>query len=192
MIVASIASVTIDTAVSAIMTGAYDFIEKPFKADRLLLVVDRAIEADKLKRENASLRPRLLNDWGTRELARGRHGDAAGFFARAVELDTITHGANHGFVAMSLLHLAEAQIAARSLRDAAATLERAASPPMMGPMVNPTPNAAPTKPIACERRSPGVTSARNAWLTFTVAPNPPEMTRERKRNARLGARPNRT
>jgi two-component system nitrogen regulation response regulator NtrX len=49
---------TIDTAVSAIKTGAYDFIEKPFKADRLLLVVDRAIEADKLRRENASLRRR--------------------------------------------------------------------------------------------------------------------------------------
>ena len=46
----------IDTAVSAIKTGAYDFIEKPFKADRLLLVVDRAIEADKLKRENLALR----------------------------------------------------------------------------------------------------------------------------------------
>ena len=40
---------TIDTAVSAIKTGAYDFIEKPFKADRLLLVVDRAIEADRLQ-----------------------------------------------------------------------------------------------------------------------------------------------
>jgi two-component system nitrogen regulation response regulator NtrX len=49
---------TIDTAVSAIKTGAYDFIEKPFKADRLLLVVDRAIEADRLKRENATLRRR--------------------------------------------------------------------------------------------------------------------------------------
>src|SRR5881275_1646260 len=49
---------TIDTAVSAIKAGAYDFIEKPFKADRLLLVVDRAIEADRLRRENASLRRR--------------------------------------------------------------------------------------------------------------------------------------
>ncbi len=49
---------TIDTAVSAIKNGAYDFIEKPFKADRLLLVVDRAVEADRLKRENATLRRR--------------------------------------------------------------------------------------------------------------------------------------
>ena len=49
---------TIDTAVSAIKNGAYDFVEKPFKADRLLLVVDRAVEADRLKRENATLRRR--------------------------------------------------------------------------------------------------------------------------------------
>jgi two-component system nitrogen regulation response regulator NtrX len=53
---------TIDTAVSAIKTGAYDFIEKPFKADRLLLVVDRAIEADRLRRENATLRRRAGGD----------------------------------------------------------------------------------------------------------------------------------
>src|SRR5215471_3855589 len=49
---------TIDTAVSAIKNGAYDFIEKPFKADRLLLVVDRALKTDRLRRENASLRRR--------------------------------------------------------------------------------------------------------------------------------------
>jgi two-component system nitrogen regulation response regulator NtrX len=53
---------TIDTAVSAIKNGAYDFIEKPFKADRLLLVVDRAVEADRLKRENATLRRRAGGD----------------------------------------------------------------------------------------------------------------------------------
>ncbi|MCW5748674.1 MAG: sigma-54-dependent Fis family transcriptional regulator [Alphaproteobacteria bacterium] len=46
---------TIDTAVAAIKAGAYDFIEKPFKADRLLLVVQRAIEAAALRRENAML-----------------------------------------------------------------------------------------------------------------------------------------
>ncbi len=53
---------TIDTAVSAIKSGAYDFIEKPFKADRLLLVVDRAVEADRLKREVATLRRRAGGD----------------------------------------------------------------------------------------------------------------------------------
>jgi two-component system, NtrC family, nitrogen regulation response regulator NtrX len=49
---------TIETAVEAIKYGAYDFIEKPFKADRLLLVVARAIEAAQLRRENAELKLR--------------------------------------------------------------------------------------------------------------------------------------
>jgi two-component system nitrogen regulation response regulator NtrX len=49
---------TIETAVQAIQQGAYDFIEKPFKSDRLLLVVSRALEAAKLKRENSELRLR--------------------------------------------------------------------------------------------------------------------------------------
>ncbi len=46
----------IETAVSAIRMGAYEFIEKPFKSDRLLLLVERAIEASKLRRENRELR----------------------------------------------------------------------------------------------------------------------------------------
>src|SRR6202790_3293436 len=49
---------TIETAVEAIKIGAYDFIEKPFKTGRLLLVVARAIEAAQLRRENADLRLR--------------------------------------------------------------------------------------------------------------------------------------
>src|SRR5579863_132176 len=48
----------IETAVAAIKIGAYDFIEKPFKADRLLLVVERAIEAARLRRENEALKLR--------------------------------------------------------------------------------------------------------------------------------------
>ena len=48
----------IETAVSAIKMGAYDFIEKPFKADRLVLVADRALEASRLKREITDLRVR--------------------------------------------------------------------------------------------------------------------------------------
>jgi two-component system nitrogen regulation response regulator NtrX len=46
----------IETAVSAIKRGAYDFIEKPFKSDRLLLVADRALETSRLKREVRELR----------------------------------------------------------------------------------------------------------------------------------------
>ena len=41
----------IETAVTAIKIGAYDFIEKPFKADRLILVVERALETSRLRRE---------------------------------------------------------------------------------------------------------------------------------------------
>ncbi|AMW35172.1 sigma-54-dependent Fis family transcriptional regulator [Haematospirillum jordaniae] len=47
---------TIETAVSAIRNGAYDFIEKPFKTDRLLLVVERAFEAARLRMENQQLK----------------------------------------------------------------------------------------------------------------------------------------
>jgi two-component system, NtrC family, nitrogen regulation response regulator NtrX len=49
---------TIETAVAAILQGAYDFIEKPFKSDRLLLVVRRALEVAALAQENAELRLR--------------------------------------------------------------------------------------------------------------------------------------
>ena len=49
---------TIEVAVRAIKLGAYDFIEKPFKADHLLLVIERAIEAARLKHENEELRLR--------------------------------------------------------------------------------------------------------------------------------------
>ena len=48
----------IETAVHAIKLGAYDFIEKPFEADRLLLIVQRAVEAARLTRENQELRRR--------------------------------------------------------------------------------------------------------------------------------------
>ncbi|HIF09580.1 MAG TPA: sigma-54-dependent Fis family transcriptional regulator, partial [Sneathiellales bacterium] len=48
----------IETAVAAIKRGAYDFIEKPFKTDRLLVLIERAIEAAQLKRENRELRRR--------------------------------------------------------------------------------------------------------------------------------------
>jgi two-component system nitrogen regulation response regulator NtrX len=46
----------IETAVAAIKQGAYDFIEKPFKADRLVLVAERALETSRLKREVKALK----------------------------------------------------------------------------------------------------------------------------------------
>jgi two-component system nitrogen regulation response regulator NtrX len=49
---------TIEMAVAAIQQGAYDFLEKPFKSDRLLLVMRRALEAARLARENQELRLR--------------------------------------------------------------------------------------------------------------------------------------
>ncbi len=48
----------IETAVAAIKRGAYEYIEKPFNADRLVLVVGRALETSRLKRENEDLRGR--------------------------------------------------------------------------------------------------------------------------------------
>ncbi len=48
----------IETAVSAIRIGAYDYIEKPFKEDRLLLIVAKALEVARLKSENEELKSR--------------------------------------------------------------------------------------------------------------------------------------
>lgn len=61
---------TIETAVKAIKMGAYDFIEKPFKTDRLLMMVTRALETAALRRENASLRRQ------TQEAANDMVGDS--------------------------------------------------------------------------------------------------------------------
>jgi two-component system nitrogen regulation response regulator NtrX len=46
----------LDTAVAAVREGAIDFIEKPFEAERLIYLVDRATESDRLRRENETLR----------------------------------------------------------------------------------------------------------------------------------------
>ncbi|MEM0945522.1 MAG: sigma-54 dependent transcriptional regulator, partial [Pseudomonadota bacterium] len=46
----------VEVAVAAVQQGAYDFIEKPFNIDQLLVVIGRALEASRLRRENAHLR----------------------------------------------------------------------------------------------------------------------------------------
>ncbi|CAI8286417.1 MAG: sigma-54-dependent Fis family transcriptional regulator [Hyphomonadaceae bacterium] len=55
----------IETAVAAIRRGAYDFIEKPFEASRLIHLIERAIESAKLKRENETLKTKTFEtaDW---------------------------------------------------------------------------------------------------------------------------------
>ncbi|HYI42278.1 MAG TPA: sigma-54 dependent transcriptional regulator [Sphingomicrobium sp.] len=52
----------LDTAVAAIREGAVDFIEKPFEAERLLHLVARATETERLRRENASLRQQVAHE----------------------------------------------------------------------------------------------------------------------------------
>src|SRR5215218_2428197 len=54
----------IETPVSAIKRGAYEFLEKPFKSDRLLLVVERALETTNLRRENRRLRAQAITPEG--------------------------------------------------------------------------------------------------------------------------------
>jgi two-component system nitrogen regulation response regulator NtrX len=52
---------TIETAISAIKMGAYDYLEKPFSHDKLVLLLKRACEASKLKRENIDLKSKVIN-----------------------------------------------------------------------------------------------------------------------------------
>mgnify|MGYP000334763241 CR=1 FL=1 len=49
---------TVETAVEAIRRGAYDYLEKPFKAEKLIVTIQRAMENAALKRENSRLRAR--------------------------------------------------------------------------------------------------------------------------------------
>lgn len=69
---------TIETAVSAIKQGAYDFIEKPFKADRLLLMIQRALENASLRKENETLKKTISGPSGKiigeSQIIRGIHG----------------------------------------------------------------------------------------------------------------------
>ena len=116
----------VETAVSAIKKGAYDFIEKPFKADRLILIVQRAMEAYRLRRENSELKTRIGDDTmlvgsspviahvrqtvdkvaptGSRVLITGPSG--AGKEAVARLLHARSRRANHAFVAINAATMA--------------------------------------------------------------------------------------
>ena len=73
----------IEIAVAAIKQGAYDFIEKPFNIDQLMVVISRAMETARLRRENSSLR--------RRDLQTGEMLGASGAFRRLKDqLDKVT------------------------------------------------------------------------------------------------------
>ncbi|MEP5153430.1 sigma-54 dependent transcriptional regulator [Planktotalea sp.] len=73
----------IEIAVAAIKQGAYDFIEKPFNIDQLLVVIRRAMETSRLRRENHSLKRR---DAPSTEMI----GDSASFRTLISQLDKVT------------------------------------------------------------------------------------------------------
>jgi two-component system nitrogen regulation response regulator NtrX len=73
----------IEIAVAAIKQGAYDFIEKPFNIDQLMVVVRRAMETSRLRRENSELKQQ---DGKTTEMI----GDSAAFRTMLGNLDKVT------------------------------------------------------------------------------------------------------
>jgi two-component system nitrogen regulation response regulator NtrX len=73
----------IEIAVAAIKQGAYDFIEKPFNIDQLMVVIRRAMETSRLRRENQELR---RGETGEVEMI----GDCGTFRALRSQLDKVT------------------------------------------------------------------------------------------------------
>ena len=73
----------IEIAVAAIKQGAYDFIEKPFNIDQLMVVIRRAMEASQLRRENTDLRRK---ETGSSEMV----GSSAAFRGLVGQLDKVT------------------------------------------------------------------------------------------------------
>jgi two-component system, NtrC family, nitrogen regulation response regulator NtrX len=73
----------IEIAVAAIKQGAYDFIEKPFNIDQLMVVVTRAMETSRLRRENADLRKREVT-------SSDMLGNSAALKALKAQLDKVT------------------------------------------------------------------------------------------------------
>jgi two-component system nitrogen regulation response regulator NtrX len=73
----------VEIAVAAIKQGAYDFIEKPFNIDQLMVVITRAMETSRLRRENSELRRR---DMTSSEMI----GQSQAYKAMRVQLDKVT------------------------------------------------------------------------------------------------------
>lgn len=73
----------IEIAVAAIKQGAYDFIEKPFNIDQLMVVVGRAMETSRLRRENSDLRRREVT-------SADMLGSSATFRSLKAQLDKVT------------------------------------------------------------------------------------------------------
>ncbi len=94
----------IEIAVAAIKQGAYDFIEKPFNIDQLLVVIGRAMETSRLRRENSQLKQR---DQGPSEMI----GSGTAFKALKAQLDKVTR--SNGRVMLSGPAGAGKEIAAR-------------------------------------------------------------------------------
>ena len=94
----------IEIAVAAIKQGAYDFIEKPFNIDQLLVVIRRGMEASRLRRENQALR--------RRESAPSQMlGSSAAFRAMLAQLDKVTR--SNGRVMLTGLSGTGKELAAR-------------------------------------------------------------------------------
>ncbi len=94
----------IEIAVAAIKQGAYDFIEKPFNIDQLMVVITRAMETSRLRRENTELRRK---DVTTAEMIGSSHA----FRALKSQLDKVTK--SNGRVMLSGPSGAGKEIAAR-------------------------------------------------------------------------------
>ncbi|MGA0542299.1 sigma-54-dependent transcriptional regulator [Neotabrizicola sp. VNH66] len=106
----------VEIAVAAIKQGAYDFIEKPFNIDQLTVVVARAMETSRLRRENQELRRR---DVTSSEMV----GSSAAFRALKSQLDKVTK--SNGRVMLTGLSGSGKELAARYIHQ---NSNRAAAP----------------------------------------------------------------
>ncbi|MCF6315138.1 MAG: sigma-54 dependent transcriptional regulator [Marinosulfonomonas sp.] len=106
----------IEIAVAAIKQGAYDFIEKPFNIDQLMVVVARAMETSRLRQENSELR---RGDATSAEML----GDSASFKALKSNLDKVTN--SNGRVMLTGPAGAGKEVAARYIH---ANSNRASAP----------------------------------------------------------------